>query len=157
MAIKVPITTYQNNAAATFWSRLGSFLGFLTPLVILCMILVLLSFPNRGKMHTVLWVLWVILSIAVGIVYFLLTFVLCSLMERRSLSHMPMPEESLRREKTPFPSGAPGAGAVGPSEERSAPPHGEQAGTAPAQTLHPSLQKLAGKDAGEDWEETTIL
>lgn len=157
MAIKVPITTYQNNAAATFWSRLGTFLSFLTPLVILCMILVPLSFPNHGKMHTVLWVLWVILSIAVGIVYFLLTFILCSLMEQRALSHMPMPEESLRREKAPFPAGTAGAGAVGPSEERSAPHHGEQTGTAPAQTLHPSLQKLAGKDAGEDWEETTLL
>ncbi len=134
MAIKVPITTYRNNPAATFWSRLGTFLSYLSPLVIFGMLFVPLSFSNHGRMGTVLWVLWGILSVGVGIAYFLVTMLLCTVMEQKAL----------RKGKDQFP------GRSGASVHPGASP-------VPPQSLHPSLQKREGQESREDWEETTLL
>lgn len=137
MAIKVPITTYRDNPAATFWSRLGNFLSYLTPLVFFCMLFVPLSFPNHGKMHAVLWVLWVLLSIAVAVVYFIAVFGLCAFMEQKALSKG-HDQHSVRPQGRP-----PVQPGIHPEE-------------AAGQSLHPSLQKMAGKKPPEGWDETTL-
>lgn len=137
MAVKVPITTYKDNPAATFWSRLGTFLTYLTPIVIFCMLLVPLSFPNKGKMPVIAWIGWGILSIAVGVGYFLLVMVLCAVMESKALGRkggIPPGTGAQRRQGQPGPSVLP----VTPDE------------------LHPFLRKQQGPPP-KGWEGDTLL
>lgn len=82
MAIKVEITTYKNNAAATFWARLQTLLTYFSPLVIFAVLF--MGLPVTGG-HGIGMILWGIGSVAVGIIFCVVSNILCMKMINKAL------------------------------------------------------------------------
>ena len=85
MSIKVPIVTYRDNPAATFWNRLGSFSTYLSPIVGFCVLFAGLPIADRHHFGTIFWIAWVALSIFAAIAFFIIVFGFCSIMESKAL------------------------------------------------------------------------
>ncbi len=94
MSIKVDIKTYKDNPMATFWSRLGSFLSYLSPIIGFCVLFAGLPIADKHHFGTLFWIAWGALSIIAAIVFFIIVIAFCGNMEMKAIQKN-MPKQDL--------------------------------------------------------------